>query len=546
MAEDIKSALHDATPSWNGFNYQGKVGLYVCLTLILEKLNNHGFNSQGFTDFLENHSIEYEWIEDFSIKKNEQYLSLHQVKHKAGTGFSDHISAIVTILNRKLGRLSETDFVKYIDLDIDYTGCTTQEEKNVNKLAEINSKFGLLIQANYIDDENKLKENWEEVEQAIAGVDRACLLKLLKEFESFSERTFENSKVYFHTAESVSKPIKDINEYSGIPDYHQGATNGLQTLAGSNIYLGFDNPADYQLVLSDDDLTAKIHELIKQIIPLSLVGEHFSDEEISLYQAALYKVIDKHIAFRHSNIRLSNNVGDGFEEQRNSLTFSDLFSPLKSLVQQHGDEYWEWFCTMCFEEAYQYEVTRLENHIHNSRNVAQNQKRKVNLEKYRKAIINKYKYTEILSLLNPQLIKSPPLIKYFSDIAAKDKLVRVFLSFVRELESGADDLIIKNKDSLAFHPSAISIEADEDEDRQYELHQTKHQIQSNNQLTSLAKATHLVVKASPGHDLSNERVQLLSLAESIEAELTNNIENSTSDVMALKFESLEVAVGKIN
>ena len=34
MTGNVKSVLHDATPSWNGYNYQGKVGLYVCLVNI--------------------------------------------------------------------------------------------------------------------------------------------------------------------------------------------------------------------------------------------------------------------------------------------------------------------------------------------------------------------------------------------------------------------------------------------------------------------------------------------------------------------------------
>jgi hypothetical protein len=37
MTGNVKSVLHDATPSWNGYNYQGKVGLYVCLVNILKQ-----------------------------------------------------------------------------------------------------------------------------------------------------------------------------------------------------------------------------------------------------------------------------------------------------------------------------------------------------------------------------------------------------------------------------------------------------------------------------------------------------------------------------
>jgi hypothetical protein len=100
MAEYIKSALHDATPPWNGFIYQGKVGLYVCLKIMLDKLQTNP-TDEVRNQFLESYSIEYEWIEDFSIKVNNVYESLHQVKHKADKAFSSHISAIVTILNRK-------------------------------------------------------------------------------------------------------------------------------------------------------------------------------------------------------------------------------------------------------------------------------------------------------------------------------------------------------------------------------------------------------------------------------------------------------------
>jgi hypothetical protein len=69
MAEYIKSALHDATPPWNGFIYQGKVGLYVCLKIMLDKLQTNP-TDEVRNQFLESYSIEYEWIEDFSIKVN--------------------------------------------------------------------------------------------------------------------------------------------------------------------------------------------------------------------------------------------------------------------------------------------------------------------------------------------------------------------------------------------------------------------------------------------------------------------------------------------
>ncbi|MEZ9526687.1 hypothetical protein AB4243_21265, partial [Enterovibrio norvegicus] len=115
MTSITKSILHDATPSWNGYNYQGKIGLYVCLENILTEAKN-SIDTPSFSLFLDEHHIEYEWIEDFSIKKNDKYLSLHQVKNKQENKFNDHIEAIATILYRKGGVLPDSDIFKYFKL----------------------------------------------------------------------------------------------------------------------------------------------------------------------------------------------------------------------------------------------------------------------------------------------------------------------------------------------------------------------------------------------------------------------------------------------
>ena len=51
----------DATPSWSGYNYQGKVALYVVLDKLC-KLYEDG-RSAEISDF----SLELEWIEDFAV-----------------------------------------------------------------------------------------------------------------------------------------------------------------------------------------------------------------------------------------------------------------------------------------------------------------------------------------------------------------------------------------------------------------------------------------------------------------------------------------------
>ncbi|MEH7459147.1 ABC-three component system protein, partial [Bacillus sp. JJ1127] len=84
----------DASPSWNGYNHQGKVGIYVALKMI-NKLNLN-------FDECKSYELELEWLEDFSIKKNGNYVSIHQVKTYDSTAPSDYKDAIWLILAKLL------------------------------------------------------------------------------------------------------------------------------------------------------------------------------------------------------------------------------------------------------------------------------------------------------------------------------------------------------------------------------------------------------------------------------------------------------------
>lgn len=83
----------DATPSWSGYNYQGKVALYAVLEKIC-KLYEDG-RSVEISDF----SLELEWIEDFSIihrsGDRKAYKSIHQVKALDTTEIKDYGEAVL-------------------------------------------------------------------------------------------------------------------------------------------------------------------------------------------------------------------------------------------------------------------------------------------------------------------------------------------------------------------------------------------------------------------------------------------------------------------
>jgi hypothetical protein len=79
---------HDASPSWSGFNYQGKVAVYYALSFINEKLNlNPSFDFSDYCLLLENN-------EDFEIQFNGAFISFHQVKAYDKKSFSSYSSAL--------------------------------------------------------------------------------------------------------------------------------------------------------------------------------------------------------------------------------------------------------------------------------------------------------------------------------------------------------------------------------------------------------------------------------------------------------------------
>lgn len=78
----------DASASWNGYMYQGKVALLVALKKINEVTDVAGF------------WLESEGIEDFSIGKGEKYISVHQVKNRKDNRIEDYREALSNIVKR--------------------------------------------------------------------------------------------------------------------------------------------------------------------------------------------------------------------------------------------------------------------------------------------------------------------------------------------------------------------------------------------------------------------------------------------------------------
>ena len=78
----------DASPSWSGFNYQGKVAIYYTLKLI---------NMESVDQDLSNYSLMLEATEDFEIRKDGNPISFHQVKAYNSSSYSEYSEALLGI-----------------------------------------------------------------------------------------------------------------------------------------------------------------------------------------------------------------------------------------------------------------------------------------------------------------------------------------------------------------------------------------------------------------------------------------------------------------
>lgn len=89
-----KTLEFDATHSWNGYSYQGKVALIVVLDKTIDLIN--------LEVSIDSYKLEFELLEDFSIKKGSQYIQIHQVKSYGIESLSKYKDAIWLLFGKSV------------------------------------------------------------------------------------------------------------------------------------------------------------------------------------------------------------------------------------------------------------------------------------------------------------------------------------------------------------------------------------------------------------------------------------------------------------
>jgi len=510
MADTVKSVLHDATPSWNGYNYQGKVGLYVCLANILREVKA-GIDLPAFDVFLDEYHIEYEWIEDFAIKKNDIYLSLHQVKHKAENNFNDHVEAIATILYRKNGVLSDTDLFKYFNFKSKKKGDSATFKANI-KSEITNHKL--------VDDNGVLDSNWKVNVQSVDNRYRDNITKSFNDFELLSHKAFSSSITYFHTADEVKSPSSDIAQVNGIPNYLVIGLTQPKSLSCKQIFLSFDNQSVYELALSDDALNNTLERQIDELLKLLHSETTFDETDVKLYKTALCALIDQSIVTRHQHIKdkRDNNI-PYLQRTKPSISFRSIVSELKRTFRVQDKHYWNLICRENFETAYKEQLDELYQDIKASTSddvVREYRKYVIRLESVRINIIEQYFPNDCISFLRqiyPHKTLTSNVRQFYEAISEPQKIKSVFLDFIQEVMKPSGKLTLNCQNMLfQYQPSCISFNENNKRRKNIEIEKVKKGLADNQGIKSsiFKNVDYIVVNSTDAQDVIPAGIQKIT------------------------------------
>jgi len=434
MTKITKTTLYDATFSWNGYNYQGKIGLYVVLTNLLKNSTKATFN-----DYINQHSIEYEWAEDFSIKNGKSYVSQHQVKHIDSKNFSSYKDAIKTIISRKKGILPRDDLKKYVN-----KGCRGDDKLDnstcVKLIDELKTHMLLDVNCQIVDD-------WESHLNLIDKRYQEAIKLCFTEFKGLLNK-MEDCSIYLHTSKELDEPNQDTKDE---------LFEGKQHLNSNDIYYysQYSNTKnDYSLALSDSNLDILLIKLTTKLLSHLHPSVQYLANDKTVYVSSLKSLIDNHISIRHANI--SNSISsNGFSTTKPLLGFNEIITILKKNYRVQDNEYWNLICRNNFEVTYLDYRKKLLDRLKN--NPDENYISK--LDQFKKIINNHYqtKFRKLIQELSLHICEKSEEINFYIEACSKKDMQNLYFNFLIRITNQIIDSSIRFKvnDQILYHFSCI-------------------------------------------------------------------------------------------
>lgn len=282
----------DATPSWSGYNYQGKIAIYKVLQLINKLIKDKK------SEDIAKYELELEWLEDFSILFEEQYESIHQVKALNTSSLANYDEALLGLAKKiyneksiKAAYLHTWKKVKVNDSE------WNDEIRKVIKSAIIGAGLKQKLEE-LLTDENMLDQTIKRIKNPKSGSPPKEIIRIKVHLNDE-----DISKVNIKKA--VQKELDFIN--NGTDSFINELMGPISTKINlhtydSNKFCDLDQIEDYILVQ------------IKQC--LELKESWMANDEVSIKNIYLkiQKLIDDHIVKRHMSGTRSKLKFSEFEQ----------------------------------------------------------------------------------------------------------------------------------------------------------------------------------------------------------------------------------------
>ncbi|WP_317368654.1 ABC-three component system protein [uncultured Tyzzerella sp.] len=240
----------NAIPSWEGYEYQAHISIYVTLENIYKFLKEKdNVTLEELKQKFKNMELEIEGLEDFSIKENNDYISIHQVKlNSLDLSTEDKATFIFNCLEYKIvqgyfhirkGKKLPDGFLKETKIHIDHLIDQAKQSAKGNINIAGNLKKGSLEKfiRNFINE--NLHKNYTE--ENIECAKKKIIQKLEEIKKTLSDDNLEDSKyvqvykeLFDNSNEAIEKScnliceiitfIKNEDKYDYIEKdkFHQG------------------------------------------------------------------------------------------------------------------------------------------------------------------------------------------------------------------------------------------------------------------------------------------------------------------------------------
>lgn len=299
----------DATNSWSGYNYQGKIALLV----VLKKINE--LISEGKEDEIEKYSVKLEWLEDFSIlyKVDDvaQYKTIHQVKAKDKHNITDYEDALVKLYYKVVNYKT----IEYAYLHVcKPINCNEDEWTDNVKGLVMNCRQTKALRDNIISYKNSPMKK-EEVEKIYTPGRKSDINKLVKEY---NEKYFDNKKITVNNIDEIlNKILSDLQLQIEISqkDVKDEDISKIKFYSYPNgdVYCKLDEINDLIKV-----------EIVNYWRNTGAEGWKCTDQGFcEMIFLCLQGLIDKHITQRHIQYNRTTERSIGFNQIREVLDSDD-------------------------------------------------------------------------------------------------------------------------------------------------------------------------------------------------------------------------------